>query len=73
MSNKDMIDGEGKLKAKAGPKHDRKGRWLDRAYRERERDEDEARSAANKPEMGIWPISARDGGGEGCVSCACIC
>ena len=32
-----MIDGEGKLKAKAGPKHDRKGRWLDRAYRERER------------------------------------
>ena len=58
-----MIDGAGKLKAKAGPKHDRIGRWLD--SRERERDEDEARSAANKPEMGIWPISGRHGGGEG--------
>lgn len=74
MSNKDMIDREGKLNARAGPKHDRIGRWLDREQKrasERERS-DEARSAANKPEMGDWPIRARHRGGEGSGSCACI-
>lgn len=68
-----MIDeGEGGgLTAKARPKHGRKGRWLDREQKrasERERVDE-----ANKPEMGIGPISGRHGGGEGGGSCACTC
>ena len=74
MSNKDMIDEEGKLKAKAGPKHDRIGRWLDRAYTEREREMKTKRDPQRTSPR--W-ASGQSAGGTGAVkgsgSCACIC